>query len=657
MFRRGLFFFSFLAIFAGYSPGAQALTFNVDNLGVDAGDDDFNDCICDVIGGAPLDCTIRAAVEQLMNLPVTCPGGSPPVGPHTINFVSPGTAVIESGDILIDDATVVFTINGVANDLSTIERTSGTDRIFLIIDGTVTFNRVAIIGGMGAGGGGAAAISGSSTDITFNDCEFEGNQIPASEGGAIRLSDEATLELNRCTFFQNQGPSGGAIAVLDDGTTLTAINSTFFDNVAFVNGGAIAVFGDNSTVDLQFVTIAGNNATILDGGGIWVEDADPVVTLTSSIIGDNTDDANTSPDCFGDVTIVDTNLIENIADCNPNGTSLIVQDPNLGSFGLNGAPPFFIALTRTIPLLSDSPALDGETVNCSLGEDQRGNDRPQDGNFDGNFDCDLGAHENTCGDGFVDPGETCDTASPPNKNRNGDGCDDDGQDGGNCTPTDCGNGVFTATNPNNPLVTIEECDDGNNLDNDGCDSNCTLPACGNNVVNAPFEECDDGDQVDDAVCDRICQFTGCGNGIFEAGEECDDSNTANGDGCSSDCDIESCGNGQDDPGEACDDGNLVDGDGCSAACQDEVCGDGAVQAGEACDGGSCCAGNCSFASGAACGNGGTCDGGGQCIVTQTQTVPAASTCSLSASGAYSGWSGIAALLALLGAFGWRRLRR
>jgi cysteine-rich repeat protein len=50
----------------------------------------------------------------------------------------------------------------------------------------------------------------------------------------------------------------------------------------------------------------------------------------------------------------------------------------------------------------------------------------------------------------------------------------------------------------------EQCDDGNLIDNDGCDSNC---------------------RVSDV----------CGNGIISAGEQCDDGNVFNGDGCSSAC--------------------------------------------------------------------------------------------------------------------------
>src|SRR5262249_53647444 len=65
----------------------------------------------------------------------------------------------------------------------------------------------------------------------------------------------------------------------------------------------------------------------------------------------------------------------------------------------------------------------------------------------------------------------------------------------------------------------------------------------------------------------------CGDGRVAVGEVCDDGNNIDGDGCAADCgSTEACGNGTIDSihGEACDDGNLLDHDGCSSTCQVEV---------------------------------------------------------------------------------------
>lgn len=80
----------------------------------------------------------------------------------------------------------------------------------------------------------------------------------------------------------------------------------------------------------------------------------------------------------------------------------------------------------------------------------------------------------------------------------------------------------------------EECDDGNVLNEDGCDSNCTFPRCGNGVTTSG-EECDDGNLADDDGCDSNCTVTACGNDIRTTGEVCDDDNVSNGDGCSATC--------------------------------------------------------------------------------------------------------------------------
>lgn len=83
------------------------------------------------------------------------------------------------------------------------------------------------------------------------------------------------------------------------------------------------------------------------------------------------------------------------------------------------------------------------------------------------------------------------------------------------------------------------------------------------------------DNVNFAVDDPSCRSSFCGDGILDQGEACDDGNNLDGDGCSAQCSIESfCGDGILDPGEQCDDGNMLNGDGCSAMCTFESGGEG-----------------------------------------------------------------------------------
>jgi pectate lyase len=72
--------------------------------------------------------------------------------------------------------------------------------------------------------------------------------------------------------------------------------------------------------------------------------------------------------------------------------------------------------------------------------------------------------------------------------------------------------------------------------------------CGDATTH-PGEACDDGNEVEGDGCDSNCTFTGCGNAIVTAGEACDDGGLAGGDCCDGTCQFEP-------PAAACDDGRL-----------------------------------------------------------------------------------------------------
>src|SRR5262245_11918518 len=96
--------------------------------------------------------------------------------------------------------------------------------------------------------------------------------------------------------------------------------------------------------------------------------------------------------------------------------------------------------------------------------------------------------------------------------------------------------------------------------------------CGNRIPE-PGEQCDDGNNVNGDGCRNDCQRERCGDGILGLGEQCDDGNDEFDDGCRPDCLFALCGDEHLDPGEECDDGNNVNGDGCRPNCTAEVCGD------------------------------------------------------------------------------------
>jgi formylglycine-generating enzyme required for sulfatase activity len=96
----------------------------------------------------------------------------------------------------------------------------------------------------------------------------------------------------------------------------------------------------------------------------------------------------------------------------------------------------------------------------------------------------------------------------------------------------CGDGMRTG---------IEECDDGNALDDDACSNGCKSAVCGDGLVQAGAgEECDNGAEANgaDGLCSGTCRLPRCGDQLVTGAEECDDGNRTSGDGCSATCGLE-----------------------------------------------------------------------------------------------------------------------
>lgn len=56
-------------------------------------------------------------------------------------------------------------------------------------------------------------------------------------------------------------------------------------------------------------------------------------------------------------------------------------------------------------------------------------------------------------------------------------------------------------------INVEQCDDGNILNDDGCSAACLieLEFCGNGLIE-DGEQCDDGNDIDDDFCDNDCNI-------------------------------------------------------------------------------------------------------------------------------------------------------
>lgn len=209
-------------------------------------------------------------------------------------------------------------------------------------------------------------------------------------------------------------------------------------------------------------------------------------------------------------------------------------------------------------------------VNGTAGESCEGTD--------GCVDC-----QPACGNGQLDGSEACDDAgdSPTcDRDCTAASCGDlyvNARAGESCDPPDascratcnfCGDGVFDTEPPG-----AEECDTAG--ETAACDPDCTLPACGDGVLNGAADEaCDDGNSDDDGNgCGGDCRRSGfCGDLVLQSlFEACDDGSGGSG-ACDDDCTEARCGDGLRNglAGEACDDGNNDAGDGCDTSCQVEA---------------------------------------------------------------------------------------
>lgn len=154
----------------------------------------------------------------------------------------------------------------------------------------------------------------------------------------------------------------------------------------------------------------------------------------------------------------------------------------------------------------------------------------------------------TCGDGTIEPGESCEGSPVPA------GCDSttcNPEVGYDCTGSPmtceipCGRGIESSGTPT--------CISLNTDTGDGCDDSCQIETSYNCTMTAP-----------ESVC-----WISCGDGVITAPETCDDSNRDSGDGCDNRCIVEEeyectgepsvctllCGNGELDTGEDCDGGS------------------------------------------------------------------------------------------------------
>jgi len=389
------------------------------------------------------DCSLREAIRAANNDVATdaCPAG---IGADTINLPA-GSYLLTLGGMGEDnnaagdlDIRMDLTIVGAGRAVTTIDG-NGLDRVFDIrlntTDTFVKISDVTIRGGFPGtdeGSGirvrfGALTLdtvrvtdnTGAQAIYVWDSLTLANSRIPNNLGmGGIFVRDGGEATIRNSTISGNTATAGYAGGITNQGT-LTVINSTISGNSTAGSGGGILNFQAGltvSTASLYNVTISNNTAdndNFLGGEGGGISVFEGMLSAENTIIAGNFDNSATlqRPDCYGELTSLGYNLIQNTSGCTITGTltgNLVGFNAGLGPLQDNGGPTF------THALLVNSPAIDAgapgsgcqDQNNVVLGIDQRGYLRPVDGDGLPGAICDLGAYE------YNSPGTPTPTFTP-----------------------------------------------------------------------------------------------------------------------------------------------------------------------------------------------------------------------------------------------------
>ena len=350
-------------------------------------------------------CSLREAIQAVIDTSSEdgCPAGSPDSAdtPDTIVFslpTLPATITLSAALPMINSVDDGLTIRGPGSDSRQLTISGANSfRVFRIAGGeAVTIEGLTIANGRIDDGGGVL----NQGNLTIKNATIRDN-VGTDDGGGI--DNGGNLRVENSTFTGNStNEEGGGVVNFQNATF---VNTTFSGNRAGLNAtsptgrdGGGAIFNSGGTVTLINCTIAGNTNVggTQMGDGIFTEDDNSlpriaVTTLQNTLVAANDDDncmatgQNPIADGGGNLDdgvtcdFTDPTSLPNV----PAGLAVALQN--------NGGPTDTIALTAT------SAAIDS-VVNCAAAgslanRDQRGAQRPTDGDGNGNAFCDIGAFE------------------------------------------------------------------------------------------------------------------------------------------------------------------------------------------------------------------------------------------------------------------------
>ncbi len=349
-----------------------------------------------------------------------------------VKFIGTGTIPVNSSTILDG-----FTITGgrgslVGGGMSCLG--SGIGHVCSPTLSNLTFS------GNDAPGGGALYNDGSSGGLSspaLANVIFSGNHA-TDNGGAIENNGDGGLSspsLSNVTFSGNtSGGLAGAMlnyAGTNGVSSPVIIDVTFDTNSAYQYGGALenrADSGGNSSPSLTNVTFLGNTVTHSGGGGgggiVNYASSTGIVSpvLTNVTFNGNTsaqyggaisNSCSSTSTCipiltnvilwgdsatFGGNEVYDVHAAPSISYSVVQGGCAAISGATCGSGNLSTDPLFgafgnYGGLTKTLPLLWGSSAVDTGTNASCPATDQRWRPRPADGDLNGVPVCDIGAYE------------------------------------------------------------------------------------------------------------------------------------------------------------------------------------------------------------------------------------------------------------------------
>ncbi|MBA3471604.1 MAG: CSLREA domain-containing protein [Herpetosiphonaceae bacterium] len=283
-------------------------------------------------------------------------------------FTNTAPAILNAGEITINDSEIAFT------DISP----SGFYCSYggaLNNRGQAEIKRTFIHDNVTEYGSGVA----SSGSTSIRDSAIIGNRAPnlargredcAGEGAGIYVSS-GSLHIENSTIADNWAEYTGA-----------GIYSGYFASQTIITNTTIV----SNYSDLNHPFIGHDAPPTTDAGGIY---ASKPITITNSLIAHNSSwlspDAS---DCEGALVSANSLILAPTSSCTFTATnSLIGIEPLLGTLADHGGN------TLTYNLLPGSPAIDAGALNGCPAHDQRGINRPQDGDGSNGAQCDIGAYE------------------------------------------------------------------------------------------------------------------------------------------------------------------------------------------------------------------------------------------------------------------------